>query len=381
MKILIDCTQIGRNKAGVGAYALNLTRELLLRQRDDLQILVLAQDDDPDFALSEEQMQIMKIPAKFFRHFPLRLVMEQLYIPWLTRKYKVDVLHSLHYSFPLVRTKARKIVTVHDMTSFIIPEVHTRMKLAYFHFFIRAGSRLADALIFVSTSTREDWKRYFPHVSKPNFVIPHGKSSIFRTGLSREQIAFTLDKYGVTKPYLVYVGTIEPRKNLTRLVVAFGQLSGSFPKHTLVLAGMKGWMNGDLFDAIRSLGLESKVILTGFIAEEDKPYLISGAELFAYPSLYEGFGMPILEAMACGTPTLTSNTSSMPEVAGDAVLIVDPYNVEDIVSGLRRLLSDAELRDSIRQKALARASLFDWGTAAQMTINAYQVTVTAELSV
>jgi glycosyltransferase involved in cell wall biosynthesis len=103
--------------------------------------------------------------------------------------------------------------------------------------------------------------------------------------------------------------------------------------------------------------------------------------LFAYPSLYEGFGMPILEAMACGTPTLTSNTSSMPEVAGDAVLIVDPYNVEDIVSGLRRLLSDAELRDSIRQKALARASLFDWGTAAQMTINAYQVTVTAELSV
>jgi glycosyltransferase involved in cell wall biosynthesis len=372
MKILIDCTQITRNKAGVGAYALNLITELLQRQGRDLQIMLLVQDDDPDFAFAQERAQIIRVPAKFFRYLPFRFVLEQFYIPRLTRKHKVDVLHSLHYSFPLLRTRARKIVTVHDMTSFIMPEVHTRIKVYYFRFFLSAGSSLADALIFVSNSTSEDWKHYFPKFSKPTFVIPHGKASIFRPDLPTEKIRSVQQKYNLTKPYLLYVGTIEPRKNLTRLVEAFAQLAQSFPQYCLVLAGMKGWKYTDLFAAIRSLNLQSRVIFTGFIAEEDKPYLISGSELFVYPSLYEGFGMPVLEAMACGTPTLTSNTSSLSEVAGEGALLVEPTSVEDIASGLKRLLTDAALRDSFCQKALHQASLFGWGSAANMTIQAYR---------
>jgi glycosyltransferase involved in cell wall biosynthesis len=371
MKVLIDCTQITRNKAGVGAYALNLITELLQRQSSDLQILLLVQDDDPDFAFPQEHAQIIRVPAKFFRYLPLRFVLEQFYIPRLTRKHKVDVLHSLHYSFPLLRTRARKIITVHDMTSFVMPEVHNRIKAYYFRFFLRAGSWLANGLIFVSNSTSEDWTRYFPKKSSLTFVIPHGKASIFRPDLSTEKINTVLQKYSLTEPYLLYVGTIEPRKNLTRLVKAFAQLAPSFPQYRLVLAGMMGWKYTDLFDSIQSLDIQSRVIFTGFIAEEDKPYLISGSQLFVYPSLYEGFGMPVLEAMACGTPTLTSNTSSLSEVAGEGALLIEPTSVEDIASGLRRLLTNVSLRDSIRQKALQQASLFDWGHAADMTIHAY----------
>jgi glycosyltransferase involved in cell wall biosynthesis len=373
MKVLVDCTQITKNKAGVGAYALNLTRELVKRQDETLEVTLLIQDDDPDFSSDGESIRLVKVPAKLFRSLPFRFLMEQLYIPWLIRKHNVDVLHSLHYSFPLLPMRARKIVTVHDLTSVIMPEVHTYIKRAYCRFFIRAANRFADALIFVSNSTKEDWTRHFQRISQLSFVIPLGKAGIFRPGLSPEQIDLTLQKYKIDKPFLLYIGTIEPRKNLTRLVEAFSQLTQSFPMHNLVIAGMKGWMYDQLFDAVRSLELQTRVIFTGFVAEEDKPYLISGAEVFVYPSLYEGFGIPALEAISCGTPTLTSNVSSLPEVVGDAALLVDPRSVNDIAFNLSRLLTDEDLRDSLCRKSVYQASLFEWGRTADETIHAYRM--------
>ncbi len=380
MNVLIDCTQITRNKAGVGVYALNLIREVLGEQDSDMQVTLLVQDDDPDFLFCQEGVRIVKVKSSFFRLMPFRLLMEQLYIPWLTRKYKIDLLHSLHFSFPLLRTRARKIVTVHDMTSFIMPEVHVRIKIAYFHFFLRAANRFADALIFVSRSTEDDWRRYFPKYSKSSFVIPLGKSPSFRPDLSEREINLAFQKYKLIKPYVLYVGTIEPRKNLARLVTAFAQVAQFFPNHTLVIAGMKGWMYNELFQAVESLSLESKVIFTGFVAEEDKPYLIAGAEVFIYPSLYEGFGIPVLEAMACGTPTITSNISSLPEVAGDAALLVDPRDVDGLALNLRRLLTDPALRASLRQKSAFQASLFSWKRTADLTVEAYRTVVHEKLA-
>jgi glycosyltransferase involved in cell wall biosynthesis len=372
---LVDCTQITKNKAGVGAYALNLVKELLKRQNNELKVVLLVQDDDQDFALDQECSQIIRIPANIFRRLPFRLIMEQIYIPWLARKYKIDVIHSLHYSFPLLRTRARKVVTVHDLTSFIMPQVHTRIKRAYFHFFIRCASRLSDTVIFDSDSTKNDWNHFFPNCSKPSFAVPLGKSQTFRPDISRETIRLVLEKCGLVEPYILFVGTIEPRKNLVRLVSAFAQIADQFSAHNLVIAGMKGWMYDELFDLVGKLELQSRVIFTGFVAEEDKPPLIAGAEVFVYPSLYEGFGIPVLEALACGTPTITSNISSLLEVAGDAALLTDPTNTEGIAASLRKLLTDANLRESLRQKSVHQASLFDWGITADATIHVYKTAV------
>src|SRR5207248_4862784 len=136
---------------------------------------LLVQDDDPDFRLDGDILHVIPVRSRIFRFLPFRLLLEQLYIPWLTRKLKIDVVHSLHYSFPLARIRARKVVTVHDLTSFRMPEVHTRVKRVYFHFFLRAASRFADAVIFVSHHTQRDWTSYFPDSAVPQFVVPLGK--------------------------------------------------------------------------------------------------------------------------------------------------------------------------------------------------------------
>jgi glycosyltransferase involved in cell wall biosynthesis len=393
MRVLVDCTQITRQKAGVGVYALNLVTELLKAQgpRDEskssvlssndnprdacepLEIWLLTQDDDPDFYLEGNCFHMIRVPARIFRILPLRLLLEQLYIPWLTRKLKIDVLHSLHYAFPLVRTKARKIVTVHDLTSFLMPQVHIKTKCLYYNFFLRAGSRRADAVIFVSRSTQEDWRRYFPDSPVKQFVIPLGKGPDYRPDLPSAQVQDVLKRYSLSQPYLLYLGTIEPRKNLTRLVQAFAQVQSSFPSHSLVIAGKKGWMYDELFRTVAELDLDDRIVFTGFVEEQDKPYLIVASEIFVYPSLYEGFGIPVLEALACGTPTLTSDNSSLREVAGDAAVLVNPESVDDIALKMRMLLSDSAMRESLRAKAILQAAKFDWTRMAYETIQTYRL--------
>ncbi len=256
-----------------------------------------------------------------------------------------------------------------------MPEVHLRVKVAYFRFFINAASRFADALIFVSKSAREDWKHFFPKSLKPAYMIYLGKGTKFRSDIDADEVDRVIRKYGLTRPYIFHIGTIEPRKNLTRLVAAFAQLSDSFPSHSLVIAGMNGWKCAELYERVSNLHLQSRVVFTGFVAEEDKPGLIAGAEVFVYPSLYEGFGIPVLEALACGTPSLASNVSAIPEVAGDAALLVDPRNADDIARGLESLLADADLRASLRAKGIRQAGRFSWSQTTEETLKIYATAV------
>ena len=373
MRVLIDCTQITQKKAGVGIYALNLINELCKRQDDTFKVNLLVQDDDPCFSTNSMRAHsVVTIPAKYFRKLPLRFLMEQIYIPLLAAKHRVDIVHSLHYSFPLLPTRIRKVVTIHDMTFFLMPEVHTRFKRIYFRFFIRAAAYLSSSLIFVSKSTQADLMAYFPKYRKPGFITPLGKSSSFRPDLEPQKVGRVLEKYNLSKPYILYIGTIEPRKNLVRLVTAFSQIAQSFPHHTLVIAGMKGWMYEELFATVTRLEMEKRVVFTGYVEEEDKPYLIAGCEAFVYPSLYEGFGIPVLEALACGAAVLTSDKSSLPEVAGDAALLVNPTSVDSITQNLEMLLSDLSIRMSLHEKSLRQASLFDWRFTADRTIEAYR---------
>ena len=181
-------------------------------------------------------------------------------------------------------------------------------------------------------------------------------------------------RYGLPARYVLAVGTLEPRKNLTTLLHAFARLrqGGDVdPGLQLVLAGARGWLDGPIFRTVRALGLEQTVRFPGFIDDDDLPAVYSGAALFVFPSLYEGFGLPLLEAMACGVPVITSNVASMPEVAGDAALLVDPRDAGGLAAAIARALRDRKLRARLRAAGLARAGQFSWETAARRTLDAY----------
>lgn len=372
MKVLIDATGITRKKAGVGIYARNLIDQIT-RVDSGPHFFLLVQDDDPELDFGgRSNVTMIRVPARLFRKLPLRFLLEQLFVPLLLLKNKIDLVHSLHYSFPLVRFGTKQVVTLHDMTFFSMPEVHEFVKIKYFRFFTRMAVRFADRIIFVSQSTRQDCITRLGPLRGSSSVIHLGKSEAFHPGLDPVEVQRVRDKYSLLQNFVLYVGTIEPRKNLVALVSAFASISNQHPGLILVIAGMKGWMYDGLLESIDRLNLQSRVIFTGFIPEEEKPFLIAGAQVFAYPSLYEGFGIPVLEALACGVPTLTSNVSSLPEVAGQAALLVDPRSVEEISLALQRLLSDEALRERLRTESQLQAAKFSWAKAAAETLRAYK---------
>jgi glycosyltransferase involved in cell wall biosynthesis len=372
LRVLIDCTGVARTKAGVGVYAKNLINELT-RLPSGPAYFLLVQDDDPELDFSGLlNVTMIRVPARLFRKLPLRFLLEQIVLPFLLARHRIDVLHSLHYSFPLVRLGTFQVVTLHDMTFFNMPEAHLRIKVAYFRFFIRADVRLADKVIFVSKSTMNDCVARLGQLKGTGTVIYHGKSDAYRPELPEAEVQRTRRKYALDSDFILFIGTIEPRKNLIRLVSAFASICDRHPGLLLAIAGMHGWMHDDLMATVQHLNLEERVVFTGFIPEAEKPYLISAAKVFAYPSLYEGFGIPVLEALACGTPTVTSNVSSLPEVAGNAALTVDPYNVTDLAEALEKLLSDDSLRDRLARESLLQAAKFTWTKTAAMTLEVYK---------
>jgi glycosyltransferase involved in cell wall biosynthesis len=371
MRVLIDCTQITRTRAGIGIYAENTIAELI-RIDSSSKFFLLVQDDDPGMDFSGcSNVTLIRVKAKLFRKLPLRFLLEQLFIPFLAIVHGIDVVHSLNCSFPLMPMFVRKVVNIYDMTMFLMPDVHLPIKVRYFRFFIGAASRRADALIFISHSAHSDFSKLFPHSSPSSHVVHLGKGPQFRPDLAPLEVERVFQRYGLKQPYILYIGMIEPRKNLVRLVKAFAMLSDAYPAHTLVIAGKKGWMYDDLFQLVEERHLDDRVIFTGYVKEQDKPYLIRGADVFAYLSIYEGFGIPILESIACGTPTLTSNVSSMPEVAGDAALLVDPTSELEIAAGLRCLISDSELRLALAQRSTQQAARFNWSKTAYETLQVY----------
>jgi len=370
MKILIDFTQIPLEKAGVGVYALNQLNEICRLDGKNF-YYVLAQDDEKSLDFTNcDNFKIIKVKSSLFRRFVLRSLLEQIYIPYLALKYKIDIVHSLHYSFP-VFLHAKKVVTLPDMTVFKMPKRHLISKVLWFRSFIYMAAFLADKVICISRSTQKDFLEKFNFAEKRTQVIYLGKSSLFRPDLTAEEMRQVREKYRINSNYLLYLGTIEPRKNIKNIILAFNKFLEEGNDYQLVIAGKKGWGFEEIFSLVEELHLNSKVVFTGFIDEKDKPYLICGAKIFIYPSIYEGFGIPVLEALACGVPTITSNISSLPEVAGDAALFVEPSSVDDIYSKINKLLNDRALYTQLKQRAVEQASKFSWEKTAQDTIRVY----------
>jgi glycosyltransferase involved in cell wall biosynthesis len=202
-------------------------------------------------------------------------------------------------------------------------------------------------------------------------VIPEAAGRQFRP-LSDGEIQPALQRYDLGGPYVLYVGALTARKNVPRLLQAYARLRTWSTTWSLVIAGARNCKSAPIFRAVQELGLQEHVHFTAFVADEDLPALYNGADLFAFPSLYEGFGLPVMEAMACGTPVVTANTSSLPEVAGNAALLVDPYDVRAIAGAMRRVLEDGDLAQELRERGLARAAQFSWERTARATVTVYE---------
>ena len=301
---------------------------------------------------------------------PARTAWEQARLPMRLRALGVDLLHSTHHTLPLAPMRAARVVTVHDVTFFRIPERYPPVRRAYMRLSTRFAAAVADAVIVPSQAVRDDAVRALRLTPEKVQVVYEAPASRFAP-IDRGRALAVLGKHDVETPYILSVGSLEPGKNRARLIRALHALRRDGLRQQLVVIGQPAWRFEEDFALVEELGMTDAVRFLGYVADDELPAFYAGATVFAFPSLYEGFGLPVIEAMACGAPVLTSSTGATAEVAGDAALLVNPHSVDQICDGLRRLIADAGLRDDLHSRGIARAAEFSWTRAAEETHEVY----------
>jgi len=308
-------------------------------------------------------------PYKFFKK-NIENFSQQL----LPRKIKKDRIDIFHLTNPLKFNPQIKnfIVTIHDLCYLKEPDFIKKSSMDFCQKNLQAILDKSQAVIAVSRATKKDILDNFKIRTDKTFVIYEGISEIFKPQLDKNYLK---KKFNLNKEYILFIGQLQPRKNLPRLLKAYSQLALDFrKKYQLVIVGRSRNQTilRELVSLAARLKIKNQVRFLGYLETKDLPYLYSGATVFIYSSLYEGFGLPILESLACGTPVIASNVSSLPEVLGQAGLLVDPYNSEEIKLALEKILTEDGLRDSLIKKGLAQSRNFNWLSTAQETLNLYQ---------
>lgn len=282
-----------------------------------------------------------------------------------------DVLFVPAHVLPLVHPRA-SLVTVHDLGYLHFPKAHPWGQRQYLDLSTRWSAHAAAHLLADSHATKSDLvRRYGTPPDKITVAYP-GHDETLAPVRDPAVIEEAKARYGITGEYLLYLGTLQPRKNITRVIAAFADLGSDA---TLVLAGKRGWLCHDLSAQARRLGIEGRVRFPGYVRDADKAALLSGALAFVLPSLYEGFGLPVLEAQACGCPVITSTTSSLPEVAGEAALLVDPVDTDAIAAAMRRIVGEPVLRERLIEQGFANARRFSWVACARAVMTAVERSV------
>jgi glycosyltransferase involved in cell wall biosynthesis len=296
-----------------------------------------------------------------------RVLWEQLFQPALLLRTQVDLLHGPAYALPLI-CPARSVVTIHDLSFILYPHTFNRANRLYLRLITRLAVRQADAVITVSEHTRNDVMRLLKVPADRVHAVPNGVDQRFRP-LPRHAVQLFREQRRLPERFILCVSTIEPRKNLSSLIRAYAALGNIDCK--LVIGGGRGWQYESVFALVEELGLKDRIWFPGFINHEELPYWYNAADLFIFPSLYEGFGLPPLEAMACGTPAIVSNTSSLPEVVGSAGRLVDPTDVHALANAVHQVLTDKALAESMATQGRARAREFSWRATAKRTAVVY----------
>jgi glycosyltransferase involved in cell wall biosynthesis len=319
------------------------------------------------------------------RSIPFPRLWTHMRLSWEMVRQPPDVLFVPAHVLPLVHPR-RSVVTVHDLGYLSYPEAHKAADRRYLDWSTRWNAAQAAAVLADSQATKDDLVRAYRADPGRVHVIYLGRDEALIAVRDPEGLAAVRGRYGLAERYLLYVGTLQPRKNLSRLIDAFARLVGTPAGAAepaglqLVLAGRQGWLYDDLYAQVQRLGLAGRVRFPGYVADADLAALYSGALAFIFPSLYEGFGMPVLEAQACGVPVMTSNNSSLPEVAGDAALLVDPHDVDAIAAAMARLAADPVLRADLAERGLANVKRFSWEKCARETLAVLEQVAGANLA-
>lgn len=360
MLIGIDASRaVAHMRTGTEVYAFRLIRSLItLTDGQDYQLrLYFNQLPADDLFPKAAHVEYCVMPfARLWTH--IRLATE------LNRR-PPDLFFTPAHVIPFTYRGA-SVATVHDLGYHYFPEAHTRRQLAYLKWSTRHNGRISRRIIADSKVTKSDLIRFYNIDPGKIDVIYPGTDPQLKQVSDEEQLTAIQEKYHISSPYLLFISTLQPRKNLIRLIRAYGE--SGLSDH-LVLAGKRGWRSQPILEEIASLEppMRKRVHLTGFVDDADKGALISGATVLLYPSLYEGFGFPLLEGQICGTPVLAANTSSLPEIAGDSALLVDPEDTKMLAKSMQRLATDANLQDDLRRRGYENARRFTWeNTAAQV---------------
>lgn len=363
MNIAVDLRSLHTSEfSGVESYTVNVLEKLLTADRDNSYTLFYN-------GFKEKRFEYLHyINAKFKQtRYPNRLLNLAIKLtdhPHLEKLIgPCDVLFLPNWNLCAVDPKTKVVLTVHDLSPLLLPEMYNA-KARMWHSFIniRKLVKRADSIIAVSEHTKQALMEVLSVPEKKITVAPLGvDQESFNPHLEIDQLRAIRNQYGLPGDFLLFVGTIEPRKNLLNIIEAFDRLDDS--AH-LVIAGKWGWKYGQILKRIESSPKRRLIKLVGYIPESDKPYVMKLARAFVWPSLYEGFGLPVLEAMAVGTPVLTSQVTSIPEVTGDAALLVNPYNISDIAVGMKTVLRNEILRERYIAKGIERSRHFNWNGAA-----------------
>ncbi|MFN0123825.1 MAG: glycosyltransferase family 4 protein [Blastocatellia bacterium] len=371
MHIGIDAHAIGAQQGGNETYISNLIQALAaLDQRNRYTIYLASAAAAREWEGRYANFGVRTLPP------PTPLVRVPLALSLELRRRPVDVLHVQYTAPPFC--PAPVIATIHDLAFEHLPETFTRRGRFQLRLTVRHTARRAAYVATVSEFSRQDILRTYGLAPARVAVTYNGVCEQFRTTpQADDERAAVMRRHGITRPFLLALGSLQPRKNLIRLLRAYGQLRATRPDfaHQLVIAGRQLWLAGGIMEEIRRQPWSGDVIVTGYVPDADLPALYRATDILVYPSLFEGFGLPPLEAMACGTPVITSNTSSLPEVVGDAAVLIDPLDENAMAETIYRVTMDDDLKNRLRRAGPARARQFTWRAAAEKTLALYEMAV------
>ena len=371
MHVAIDLLPLTGGNAGLERYARQLVHAVATRGSEHKYTLLMNQQTPDSLHPEVSNVSIRRLSPPRTAPF----VWNQLYLPTQLLTGEFDLVHSPVSPPVFVTPRTPYVVTVHDLTFEFYPETMTWFARSYWSLCTRHGLGNADTIITVSESTKRDFVAEYGVSTERVTAVPLAIGEGLNRSVTDDERRAVLAQYAVQEPYLLYVGTIEPRKNLKRLIKAFDRArTETGCDHQLVIVGKKGWLFDDVFAVVRDRGLEDEIVFTGFVPDDHLPAFYDAADGFVFPSLYEGFGLPPLEAMAYGAPVVVSNSSSLPEVVGDAGLLVDPESVDSIADGIAQLVTDPELRAELGARGVRRAQTFSLDRLADRTLGVYRET-------
>lgn len=368
MRIAIDAHSVGTGLGGNESYATHLVEALAeIDSVNQYTIYVTRREAVSRFSNRWPNFTARTtLPHTPLIRIPLTLSAE-------LRRNPVDVLHVQFTAPPMAPCPV--VVSIHDLSFEHLPETFKRRSRAQLRFTVRRSARSAAHILALSEFAREDIIATYGVNPDKVSVVPLAAPAHFGPVSDEKELQRVRQTYGIEGDYILTVGSIQPRKNLRRLLEAYSVLRGTRPEvklPKLLLVGKCAWLYDETLRAIEQLEVSNLVILTGYVPEADLPALYSGARCFVYPSYFEGFGLPPLEAMQCGTPVIVGNRTSLPEVVGDAAVLVDPFSVEAIAAAIEKVIRDSDLCRTLRVKGLERARLFEWRETARQTLAVYE---------